>query len=69
MQASEIETCGNCNKGLCSHGHVTFHRLRFERFGVDRQALNERVALAHLWGGRATPALVEALRAVRTSRR
>ena len=60
MRANEVESCIVCEKGVCHDGHVTFHRVRFERMGLDRKALNERIGLHHLFNGRAGPGLIEA---------
>ena len=59
MQASEIRPCDLCDKPLCEGGHVSFHRIRFERYGVDRNAVMDRAGLHNLFHGNASPALIE----------
>lgn len=56
MKANEIRKCDACGRGLCADGHITFHRLTFERFGLDRRAIEERQGLALMMG---TTALTE----------
>lgn len=53
MKASEIRPCDLCRSPLMAGGHITFHRIRFERFGVDVRAVRERHGLATLMGSAA----------------
>ena len=60
MRADEVKACALCKRGVCAGGHLTFHRIRFERLGVDRKAINERIGLHHLFQGNASPEIIEA---------
>lgn len=59
MNATELRPCDLCGKGLCANGLPIFSKVIFQRFGVDRDALNDRIGLAHLFHGKASPALIE----------
>lgn len=60
MHASEIRNCDLCGGPLCPEGHVTFGKVQFQRFGLDRNALMDRVGLANLFHGKASARLIEA---------
>lgn len=59
MNASEIRPCDLCGFGLCTDNHLTFHKLRFERYGVSRHAVMDRIGLANLFHGKASAQLIE----------
>lgn len=61
MQANQVTPCALCGKGLCAEGAITFYRVRVERYIVDTKAVNERIGLQAIFGGRASPQLIEAL--------
>lgn len=59
MNVSEIRPCDLCGEGLCADGHVTFNKVQFQHYGVDRHAVMDRVGLAHLFHGKASAQLIE----------
>ena len=59
MKAGELHPCDLCGKGIIHTGVPLFYRVTVERMGVDVQAVRERRGLHDIFGGRASPALLE----------
>lgn len=59
MRANEVRPCDLCGEGLCASGAITFHRVRFERFIIDHEAIRERVGLHLMFQNKASSELVE----------
>jgi hypothetical protein len=53
MKANEIRACDLCGNGLMGAGHITFHRVTFERMGIDLNAVRQRQGLHTLLGNAA----------------
>ena len=53
MKANELRPCDVCGRPLMAGGHVSFHRITFERMGVNLQAVRERAGLHMVMGSAA----------------
>ena len=53
MKANELRPCDVCSSPLMKAGHVTFHKITFERMGVNLQAVRECAGLSMVIGNAA----------------
>lgn len=53
MKANELRPCDVCSSPLMKAGHVSFHKITFERIGVNLQAVRERAGLGIMMGSAA----------------
>lgn len=51
MKAGELQPCALCGQGLMHNGLPLFWRIRLERFGVDRHAVNQAAGMETFFGG------------------
>lgn len=57
MRAGDLERCGGCGKGLMHTGMPLFWRVRIERMGIDRNALQRVHGMEQYFGGTAGAAV------------
>jgi hypothetical protein len=53
VKANEIRPCDVCKQPLMAGGHITFHKITFERMAVNMRAVNDRVGLSMVLGSNA----------------
>jgi hypothetical protein len=53
MKANELRPCDVCGRPLMAGGHVTFHKITFERMAVNMRAVRDRVGLSMVLGNNA----------------
>ncbi len=51
LKASEIKKCAKCGKGVMHTGLPLFWRVKIERFGIDKAAVDRRQGLETFYGG------------------
>ena len=51
MKLSEIKKCAVCGKGVMHTGLPLFWRVRIDRFGIDKAAVDRRAGLEMFFGG------------------
>jgi hypothetical protein len=53
VKANELRPCDVCKQPLMAGGHITFHKITFERMSVNMRAVNDRVGLSMVLGNNA----------------
>jgi hypothetical protein len=58
FKQSDIQPCAICHKGLMHAGIPLFYRIKLQRFGLDKQAIQRQTGLEMMLGRAAALAAV-----------